>query len=198
MKRDRKAGARAPTGFPPRHRSVRLAGLLLCSLFGAGGAGLAIAGFRDWRLSSASVNWPTAEAEVLKSAVVISTFQPTRFYTRQERYWRRVTFRYSVAGTEYTAEATLPVETPPPMAPQASQPRAILPSPPSPQGPSARLTIWYDPADPQTAVADRDALAAGLVTMSVGVVITLVLSLLAFGLWSRKAPGPSVDRWERK
>ncbi len=66
--RRKKEGRKFP--LATRHRYVAWAGVVACSGFLVTGILLLVGGIREWQIESASVNWPTTQAEITRSEVV--------------------------------------------------------------------------------------------------------------------------------
>jgi uncharacterized protein DUF3592 len=158
-------------------------GMVLCGSLSFCGILLMVGGFRDWRISTASANWPTTDAEIVGSEVVKRIFPATRYSPSREDTTYKVSFRYAVNGKDYTSEATLAAGALQP-ASEGQPPGTVLSTTPDPAARARFLTVRYDPADPATAIADPNRLAGGPIGIGVGVLLTLMGLSFLFVLWT--------------
>lgn len=157
---------------PRRHRWMIWGGMALCGSLSFCGILLIVGSFRQWRMSAASVNWPTTDAEIVRSRAVKRITPATRYSPAKEATDYEVSFRYMVNGKNYAAEATLPAA---PVQPALDgQPGTGFSARPESTVPVKSLTIRYDPADPATAIADPNGLAGGPLGIGVGVLLTVI------------------------
>ena len=166
-----------------RHRFLIVTGIALLSVLGASGILLAIAGLRDWRRSSASADWPMTEAEITSSKLVKRFIPSGRVSNGGVRYVREISFRYTVNAREYTSDSTLPVPAAlPANADSLREPNLSM-------GSGERLTVRYDPLDPQTVVVYPGADATPFSTILVGIMLAVACPPLVFILrsWLAKA-----------
>jgi len=154
-----------------RHRFVIVGGIMLCSLLFVAGIALLLAGVRDWRRNSASVNWPTTEAEVINSKLVRRIFPPTRYSQTWEGYTLEMTFRYTVDGKGYISEVKWPVVAPTSAGAGPSSDLMTF------AAPGRQFKARYDPRDPTTIIVPRGDAKTAWFSMGTGAVLA-VLSFL--------------------
>jgi hypothetical protein len=139
---------------------------------------LLLGGFRQWQIGSASVTWPTAQAEITRAKLVKRFFAPTLDEIAFAVYDREISVRYTVEGVEYTSDFRLP----------ANESNTPAKNPSRSVTASARdiehITLYYDPENPHEVVlhpGDQTAAVRGVVC---GAITTAVCSLFVFLLGS--------------
>ncbi|HEV2493512.1 MAG TPA: DUF3592 domain-containing protein [Terriglobia bacterium] len=176
-------GSRYPAK-PRRHRLMIWGGMILCGALSVCGVLLMVGGFRDWRMSTASVNWPSTEAEIVGSEVVKRMSPPTRYSPYKETITYKVAFRYAVNGKDYISQAMLPARALQRASDGEPQGTGFSARPESAASVKS-LTIRYDPADPATAIADPNGLAGGPIGIGVGLLLIVIglPFIIVLGSW---------------
>jgi hypothetical protein len=159
-----------------RHRHVAWAGVVACTGFLATGILLLVGGIREWRIESASVSWPTTQAEITHSEVIKAFPVPRRGAIALAEYRREISVRYAVNGTEYTTDFKLPSgasNTPNPS--QRGFSRATN---------TEYITLYYNPENPREVVLHPGDQAAAVYGMTLGGTLTVLFSMFVFALGS--------------
>lgn len=154
---------------------LRSLGFLCGGVFvlGFAGAGifLLVKNFRERKKSAASQNWPTTQGQVTATKVVENTNIDSDGYT-SVTYTPMVTYRYQVAGQEYTSDkVTFGFR-------KGSSSRAKARQALVNYSGDAQVTVYYDPSDPVEAVLDREV---GGSTLSLVLGIAFLLIGLCLG-----------------
>jgi hypothetical protein len=128
-----------PGRFPMAHASNGLTKLFSLIFAGAGIALLAAAGWTGYRQYTMMTQWPSVEAEVVKSQVTHHQSQSSRSTTTSDMYTAEIVFRYSVEGRDYLTPSTTGYSS-------SSYPEMKRRADSFPPG--SRPTIQYNPLDP--------------------------------------------------
>lgn len=163
-----------------RHRYVAWAGVVACTGFLITGILLLFGGIREWRIESASVNWPTTQAEITRSEMVKAFPVPRRSAIALVEYHCEISVRYSVNGTEYTTDFRLPSgasNTPIPS--QRGFSRATN---------TEYITLYYNPENLREGGLHPGDQAAAVYCMTLGGTLTALFSVAIFtlALWLSK------------
>ncbi len=160
-----------------RHRYVAWAGVVACFGFLVISILIFIGGIQEWRISSASVNWPTVQAEITR-IVQAKTFPQPRREITSAAYERETSVKYTVNGTQYTTDFRLPVGS----SNEAADPRD---SEMGSEGHIDRLTVYYNPGNPREVVLYPGNYAVAVRGVAVGGMGTLICSMLVLLLVSK-------------
>jgi len=135
-------------------------------------------GIREWQVESASVNWPTTQAEVTRSQVVKRFLAATRNEIAFAVYDREISLRYTVKGVEYITDFKLPGDASNAPTPNSSYGVS------SPASNIEHMALYYDPENPREAVLHPGDKTTAVRGMAVGGMGTVILSMFIFVLAS--------------
>lgn len=139
--------------------------------FAVAGIFLLVKNFRERQKSDASQNWPTTQGQVIATKVVENTDTDSDGYT-SVTYTPMVTYRYQVAGQEYTSgKVAFGFRKGYSSRAKARQALANYSG-------DAQVTVYYDPSDPVEAVLERKV---GGSTLSLVLGIAFLLIGLCLG-----------------
>jgi hypothetical protein len=162
-----------------RHRYVAWAGVVACSGFLLTSIVLLADGIREWQVSSASANWPTAQATVERD-VPVKQFPPPRFGIVSVGYEHEISVRYVVSGAEYTTNLRLHRDT------AIEQPKDSRRDAMERTMPVEHVVVYYNPQNPREVVlhpgdflvAGRAIEVGGMTTLLCASVVLLIASRL--------------------
>jgi hypothetical protein len=149
---------------------------VVCSVFVVVGVLLFMGGIREWRIESASVDWPMLQADITRSEIVKAFPVLRRSSIEFAQDVRKVSIRYVVNGRDYNNDFELPAKA---TNMSARNPGLGLSS-------SAKntehISIYYDPGDPREVVLHPGDKSAAVSGISVGGMLTIIFSMTIFML----------------
>ena len=143
---------------------------IVCGLiFGVAGLFLLILGFRQFRTSKASVDWPSVEGQVSIATVEMKVESGDNGTSR--KYSPRVVYNYSVAGQQYTSDQVV-------IGARAWYPSQIKAETKLMYQSGQQVTVYYDPENPDQAVLEAGATRGAWGTLAIGIVFTILGTVL--------------------
>jgi hypothetical protein len=137
---------------------------------------LFIGGIREWKIESASANWPVAEAGITRSEIVRDFSLPPRSGTAFAESVRQVSVRYAANSKEYFAEFKLPASVT--SAPTPAPRHGFFSIPTS----TERVTVYYNPDNPREVVLHPGDETAAIYGITFGGILAAIFSMLIFVL----------------
>lgn len=160
--------------------SMTLAGLFALGIVGAMALGMAAlfgVGLKNVSRGVLSRDWPTAEAVVSRVEMTSSTSRDTRRQTSTTTYHADLTFRYAVAGREYTTDQVRWGQTLGSGDPTEAVVLALRYS----EG--RRVRVHYNPGRPDEAVVRPGLTGSAFLLPGAALVFLLFLGPACFVIW---------------
>jgi hypothetical protein len=155
---------------------------MVCAWFVIIGVLLLVGGIREWQIESASVNWPSTQAEITHSEVARDIAPPTRFGIGFALNMRQISVSYQVNGARYTADFKISADT------VSTSPRNPAHDMFSSPAKVEHLTVYYDPENPRMVVlypGDQSIALRGVIGGSMAIIIPSMFILLLGSLLSK-------------
>lgn len=151
--------------------------LLTLGIFITIGAGLVLWGWNILQTAKASAAWPTTDGRVTRSEVSHSTDADSG-----DSYSPEVTYQYQVAGVAHQNNVIKFGEN-------AYSSRRKAEGIASGYPVNARVTVYYDPAQPERSVLEPGVTAGSYIVLGIGaffILITLIIAVMMF-FWRKKS-----------